>query len=306
MNTIPYGLARAVVELHGAEGVEWLDHVRFTIADCAERWGLTLMPPFEPLWYNYVAPVIRADGTDAVLKAGVPSAELRTEVEALRLFGGHGIVQLLEADPDRGVLLLERLRPGTPLSSLSDDEQATSAAIRVMRHMRRPVPSGHSFPMVGTWASGLERMRERFDGTGPFPGRLVETAERLFTELISSMAEPVLLHGDLHHQNILASERHPWLAVDPKGVVGEPEYEVGALLRNPMPQLLAESQPRRLLSRRVDQLAEELGFDRERLLGWSAAQAVLAAWWSYEDHGHGWEPWIECAEILVALAQRAA
>lgn len=144
-----------------------------------------------------------------------------------------------------------------------------------------------------TWPAG--------GGTGPFPGVLVKTAETLFAELSGSMAEAVLLHGDLHYANILAAERRPWLALDPKGVVGEPAYEVGALLRNPMPELLTQRQPGRILKRRADQLAEELGFDRARLLGWGLVQAVLAAWWSVEDRGHGWEPWIACAELLAVL-----
>ena len=91
------------------------------------------------------------------------------------------------------------------------------------------------------------------------------------------------------------------MALDPKGVVGEPAYEVGALLRNPLPQLLTEPRPARVLARRVDQLAEELGFDRERIAGWGLAQAVLSAWWSFEDHGHGWELAIACAEVLATL-----
>jgi streptomycin 6-kinase len=109
------------------------------------------------------------------------------------------------------------------------------------------------------------------------------------------MAEPVLLHGDLHHWNILAAGRQPWLALDPKGIVGEPAYEVGALLRNP------DLMPLQVQERRVDQLTAELGFDRYRILGWGIAQAVLSAWWSYEDHGHGWESAVACAEILAAL-----
>ena len=81
-------------------------------------------------------------------------------------------------------------------------------------------------------------------------------------------------------------------------MVGEPAYEVGALLRNPIPQILSEPQPRQILTRRVDQLAEELGFDRQRILAWSFAQAVLAAWWSYEDHGRYGRAFIACAEHL--------
>jgi streptomycin 6-kinase len=124
----------------------------------------------------------------------------------------------------------------------------------------------------------------------------VDTAERLFAELLASQAEPVLLHGDLHHFNILAAERQPWLALDPKGVVGEPAYEVGALLRNPSPD-----QPAHVQARRVAQLAEALALDRERLLGWGVAQAVLSGWWMYEDHGYGWEPALACAEVLAGL-----
>jgi streptomycin 6-kinase len=120
------------------------------------------------------------------------------------------------------------------------------------------------------------------------------------------MAEAVLLHGDLHHFNILAAERQPWLAIDPKGVVGEPAYEVGPLLLNPWPQLLKMPRPRQILARRVDQarssaLAAELGFDRTRLVGWGVAQAVLSAWWSIEDGASGWSYAIRVAELLAAL-----
>jgi streptomycin 6-kinase len=302
VKTIPDSLAGTIVELYGQTGIEWLNRLPSLLADCAQRWSLRVLPPFDPLSYNYVAPAVRADGTDVVLKVGVPNPELLTEIEALRLFGGVGMVQLLDADPEQGILLLERLKPGTLLSSLADDAQATSIAAKVMQQLWRPAPESHPFPTVGRWVAGLQRLRDRFDGgTGPFPAIWVERAERLFAELIESMAEPVLLHGDLHHFNILAAERQPWLALDPKGVVGEPEYEVGALLRNPFPYILRVPQLGRVLARRVDQLAEELGFDRARLVSWGVAQAVLSAWWSFEDHGHGWEPGITFAEVLAAL-----
>ena len=302
MNAVPTSFARTIVEMYGTAGAEWLRHLPSLIADCAGRWSLSVKPPFEPLSYNYVAPAIQADGRHVVLKLGVPNPVLLTEIEALRLFDGQGIVRLLDADPDGGILLLERLQPGTPLSVLADDERATSIAAGVMRQLWRPAPSQHPFPTVAGWAAGLKRLRQHFDGgCGPFPTVLVERAEALFGELIPSMAEPMLLHGDLHHDNILAATRQPWLALDPKGLVGEPAYEVGALLRNPMPRLLSEPEPGRILARRADQLAQELGFERSRLVGWATAQAVLAGWWSYEDHGHGWEPWVACAELFAAL-----
>ncbi len=302
MKAIPENFARTTVELYAERGAQWLERLPALLADCERRWSLTVQPPFEPLSYNYVAPATRADGAQVVLKLGVPNPELRTEIEALRFYDGRGSARLLEADAQRGVLLLERLVPGLMLSSLDDDARATSIAAGVMRQLWRPVPAGHSFPTVADWAAGMGRLRQRFDGdVGPLPVALVERAEKLFDELIGSLGEPVLLHGDLHHYNILSAQRRPWLALDPKGVVGEPEYEVGALLCNPSPQLLDWPQPGRVLARRVDQLAEELGSERERLLGWGVARSVLSAWWSIEDHGHGWEYAITCAELLAAL-----
>ena len=299
MQQVPDGFSQKVIQVHGDAGAGWLSRLPATIAECERRWSLKVMPSFPSLSYNYVAPVIRADGEDAVLKLGVPHHEFMTELEALRHYDGAGMVKLLAGDVDLGAMLLERLKPGTLLSSLADDEQATSIAAQLMRQMRRPPPTERQFPTVSDWASGLDKLRERYDGaTGPFSASLVERAETLFSELIGAMSAPVLLHGDLHHDNVLSAGREPWLAIDPKGVVGEAEYEVGAFVRN---RLFLGPRPERLLARRVDQFADELGFDRERVLGWSLAQAVLSAWWSFEDSGHVWDEAIACAELLAEL-----
>ncbi len=299
---IPDGISQTTIELHGAAGAEWLRNLPTLLIDCEQHWGLTIGPPFPNLSYNYAAPAIRQYGTPVVVKAGFPDKEFKTEAEALRLYAGRGAVQLLAADVERGVLLLEHITPGTLLSTVQDDEEATSIAAQVMQQLWRPVAEDHPFPTIADWAKGMTRLRKEFGGgSGPFPPKLVDQAEQLFEELLSSMREPVLLHGDLHHFNILSASRQPWLAIDPKGVVGEPEYEVGALLRNPTPEISTRPGLRQVLARRIDQLAEELGFDKTRLRDWSLAQAVLSAWWSYEDHGDGWDVSIAIAENLAAI-----
>lgn len=301
MHTIPEDFAQRMIEVYGAAGEAWLRQLPALLVECADRWTLTIDPPFA-LSYNYVAPAMRADGSAVVLKVGFPSRELMSELDALRLYDGRGICRLLDANRDRGALLLERITPGTPLADLDDDEQRTRIAAQVMRQLWCPAPPDHSFPTVATWAAGMGRLRARFNGTtGPLPTQLVEQAESLFGKLLGSMGAPVLLHGDLHHWNILAADRQPWLALDPKGLVGEREYEVGAMLRNPLPWLLAQPNPDQILARRIAILAEELGFDRMRLVGWGVAQAVLSAWWMIEDHGYGWEESIACAEYLAML-----
>jgi streptomycin 6-kinase len=240
--SIPDDFARAVVAFRGAEGAAWLRSLDASVEECAARWSLEVGPPFLPLSYNYVATAKRADGARLVLKLCFPDAEAATEREALRLFDGRGSVRLLDSDEERAALLLERLEPGTKLAEMceTDDEGATSFAASVMRSLWRSAPRAHDFPSVARWGEGFSRHRTLFDGkTGPIPARLFEEAETLFRELNDSAAEPVLLHGDLHHENILAARREPWLAIDPKGVVGEAAYEVGALLRNPNNQMLA-------------------------------------------------------------------
>jgi streptomycin 6-kinase len=111
----------------------------------------------------------------------------------------------------------------------------------------------------------------------------------------------VLLHGDLHHWNILSATRQPWLSLDPKGVVGEREYEVGALIRNPDLDTFSDAELRRVQIRRLDIFAEMLGFDRQRMLAWGLAQAVLSAWWAMEDEGDFWQQAMRCAQVLYEL-----
>jgi len=304
MYSIPEHFSRQMIEMYDDAGVAWLEQLPALIDDCAQRWSLTVLPPY-PLSFNYVAPAMRADGTPVVLKVGMHS-DGQTEIAALRHYDGHGMVRMLEADPERGALVLERLTPGVSLIGMQDDERATAIAAEVMLELwRGPAvtpPAEHAFPNIADWIAGMQKLREHFGGTtGPFPRALVEEAESLFADLLASQAAPVLLHGDLHHDNILSAERAPWLALDPKGVIGEPAFEVGALLRNWQPTLLAMADPGRVMARRVDQLAEALGIDRARIRGWGLAQAVLSAWWCIEDSGSGWEPTIECAELLVGV-----
>lgn len=199
-------------------------------------------------------------------------------------------------------MLLEALQPGMVLTTIEDDERATSIAATVMSQLWRPVPPRHPFKSVQDWGKGFLRLRQHYNGgNGPFPPALLAEAEALYTELSASMSEPMLLHGDLHHDNILAATRHTWLAIDPKGLIGEPAYETGALLRNPLPQLLKKQQPSRILARRIDQLAEELYFDRVRIRNWAVAQAVLATWWGIEDSGRIFDAGLACAQLLANI-----
>jgi streptomycin 6-kinase len=294
-----------ICAVHGDEGAAWLEALPNIISACEHQWSLRVEAPFDNLSYNYIAPTMGVNGDHGILKISFPNQEFTYETEALKFYDGRGCIKLLAADQNLSAMLLERIKPGTQLLDISDDEQATHIAAQVMKELWQPAPSRHPFPTVAGWAQGLERLRQRYaGGTGPLPSDLVNRAESLFKELLMSMDKIVLLHGDLHHENILRSERGGWLAIDPKGVVGEPAYEVGALLRNTKPQLLNSTPVHQILARRLDILANKLGFERERMLAWGFAQAVLAAWWCLEENLDCWTWFIYCAEQIDGILPR--
>ncbi len=299
---LPPAFVGTVSSTWGPAGEAWLADLPRQLTRLARRWSLTLQSPFAGLSYNYVAPARRRDGTPVVLKLGVPRPELEREIRALACYDGQGSVQLLAAAPDEGALLLERLRPGRHLLAAGDDDIQTEIAAGVMRHLWRPAPDTGRFKPVAEWIEGLGELRRTYGGSsGPLPGRLVDLAEGLFTELSASMDQPVLIHGDLHHFNLLSARRAPYLAIDPKGMVAEAAYDTGALLRNPMPAVAAWPDLERVMNRRVAILADQLDLDRRRIVAWGVAQAVLSGWWMLEDHGGGWEPVLRCAEALAKL-----
>lgn len=283
---LPARFTQTIPATFGEAGATWLTRLPSLLDEYRQRWSLTLHPPFANLTYHYVVPATRADGLACVLKLGVPNPELTSEAAALRVYDGRGAARLVAAETANGALLLERLQPGAPLSQLEDDAQATSIAAQVMRQLWRPAPEDGQFYSLRRWFRALGEYREQYpDGNGPLAASLVERAAAVFDELMADPQPAVLLHGDLHHDNILAAARAPWLAIDPKGLVGDPGFEVGALLYNynPMPRLRQMPNLRGVLARRVDQLADELGLDRNRLLAWGFASAVLSAVWSVED-----------------------
>jgi streptomycin 6-kinase len=306
----------------GENGERWLESFPELLDEAARRWDLTDIRPVPDLSYNFVAfatetpsplaPLPLGEG-NVVLKLGVPHRELTSEIAALQHYAGRGTCRLLDAEAEKGMLLLERLKPGHMLSLLEDDERATRIAAQVMKnlwenHSKAAAPrsggtvevASAGFIQLTDWFDGFQRLRQRFDGgTGSLPTRLVETAEALSRDLLSENKDEVLLHGDFHHYNVLESQRG-WLAIDPKGVVGPRGYEVGPFLINPIDRFLSEGNPRVRTERRIAILSEMLGMERERIRDWGICHAVLSAWWSNEGNDPVFEGYsIRCAEIFI-------
>ena len=282
---LPTEFQRTITGAFGTDGERWLQVFPTLLERLAKQWSLDLLPPYN-LSYNYVTPAVRADGTPVVLKVGVPNRELISEMTALRHYNGRGMVRLLEVDEDAGAMLLERITPGTPLAETLDDDVTTRIAADVIRRIIIPAPTDPKGKLLsaGGWLSGLQRLRAEFGGgTGPFPTRMVEQAERAAHEILESSGPPMLLHGDLHHWNILTAERDGWLALDPKGVVGEAEMEICQWMVNLWPDNADHAVLRRQAERRLAIFHEMLGFDLQRMRMHALVRGLLSNWWTYEE-----------------------
>ena len=216
------------------------------------------------------------DTKPVVLKITKVADELNSG-SVLCAFEAKGTVTAYKSEP--GAVLLERLEPGTDLVELvraGNDEQATRILADVIGQManHKPPPG---CPTVFDWARGFDRYHE-----GPIALELAQQGKEMYRGLAESQKQTMLLHGDLHHYNVLFDTKRGWVAIDPKGVVAELEYEVGAIIRNPVesPDLYVS---REVVERRIQALTTALRLDYERALGWAFAQAVLSAIWSLED-----------------------
>ncbi|WP_342220430.1 aminoglycoside phosphotransferase family protein [Rickettsiella endosymbiont of Miltochrista miniata] len=293
---LPKELIKNLINIHGVQGKKWLDALPSFLSSYEKKWQFILEDFFNNASFNVGAAVTLTNGSPAVLKCSIPSKEFTNEIAALQHFNGIGAVKILRSDHHTGIMLLEKLTPGTFLEESSNEMQNTIISVDLMNKLYKTIQAEEIslFPSLANWFQGFDRLYQYFQGeTGPFPKGLIDRAQAISKELLASMGPLVLLHGDLHYANILLSDKHGWLSIDPKGVIGEREYEI------PFPRISEAGNVNKIsIKHRLDQFIEVSGFDRQRILGWAFSKAALAAWWSFEDNGEVWQPFLDCAEIL--------
>jgi streptomycin 6-kinase len=279
-----------------AGGAEWLDALPGIVEACAEAWRLRVGMPYPGSHVSLVIPVER-EGKAAVLKVNFPDDESKHEPDALRHWAGHGAVRLLEYEEWQRALLVERCEPGTPLWEVDDDEEATRIAASVLAALWRPPAADHRFRALSKeaarWSVELPRDWETLGR--PFERALLDAAVSACVELAAGQGEAVVLHQDFHGGNVCRAEREPWLAIDPKPLVGEREFDAASLLRDRR-WLLGGTGDAARIRRRLDQLSSELVLDRERMRRWGIAHAL--AWGVSGQKVEA--DMVECARLLLA------
>jgi streptomycin 6-kinase len=268
----------------------WLEELPDLVERCVDGWSLTLGDPFAGSQVSLVFPATTSNGTDVVLKIQWPHRESEHEADALEAWGGNGAVMLLDRDAEAHAMLLERCAPGDHLSTVAEGE-AIDVLIGLLPRLWVPVgaPIGTLSDEAAWWHGYLEGWVDR--DPRPFSELLLGATLEALRELPGSQGDQVLLHQDLHPDNVLTSTREPWLVIDPKPLVGEREFSIGPIVR-----AYELDHDEQAVRGRLDRLTAELGLDRERARLWAMAQTVA---WAV-DAGEA-DPWlVQTAEWLLA------
>ena len=209
-------------------------------------------------------------GTPPVRKVAPAVRQLMAEVEALRAFGEDRAVRVLVVNLDERSVLLERITPGTTLAASASEDQALRVVAELFSTGWPPVP-------LASIATPLE------DFLPAFSAPAFTRARAIFSELLADSPPAVLLHGDLHYENILRSDRAGHLLIDPKGMIGDPAFDIGYLVSRPLPSARDALPLAQAIDRRLAFLPDALGLDATRVASFAYVAAALSVAWARED-----------------------
>ncbi|MBT1094585.1 aminoglycoside phosphotransferase family protein [Streptomyces sp. Tu102] len=299
---VPHSLASSYARAFGDEGRAWIAGLPALATDVLDRWDLRRDGAPGSGEASLVLPVLRRDGTRAVLKFQMPREETTAALVGLRTWDGGGMVRLLDHDPESASMLLERLDATRALTSIEDDDVAMGILAELQsRLVRVPAPPG--LRGLGDIATEmLEKVpRAVTILTDPADRRLLLDWASAVAELAGEPGDR-MLHWDLHYDNVLAAEREPWLAIDPEPLAGDPGFDLWPALNSGWDEPAAKGDTLRVVRRRFDLLTSVLDLDRARATGWTLGRLLQNALWDVEDGETALDP--SAVAISEALLNR--
>ena len=295
-------LPAGVLEMRarGDDWAAWVDRLPAMTRDLLDEWDLTVDGALMHGYCSLVVPVQTGDGQPAALKlhTGVDADESDFEHLALHHWHGDGTVLLLRADPHRRAMLLERLHQ-RDLTSVGDIE---ACEIVAGLYPRIHVPA---LPQLRTLTSYVERWTAdlaALPADAPIPRRMREQCVALARDLVADPASVgVIIHGDLHYENVLAADREPWLVIDPKPMSGDPHYEIAPMLWNRFDEL--GDNLRDGIRRRFHTIVDAAGLDEDRARDWVVVRMIHNASWDVIDGDPDEERLTMCFTIAKAVQE---
>jgi streptomycin 6-kinase len=283
MIEVPEPLTANLPKYHGDRGREWLAQLPKTLDDFLQRWDAA--PDGAPMHgvVGLVLPVVRAGGERAALKVQIIDPEHPGEPAALRVWGGDGAVRLLAEDESElnSVMLLERLHP-RDLMGEPDALKAVAIIAGLLRRLHRHEPPPQARSLAEVVAGMLDYTPTAVQSLSSDDAALVTGWAARVAEVATEPGN-ALLHWDLHFENVLAADREPWLAIDPKPLCGDPGFDILPVLHNRWDEVTSSDDPRREILRRYDLMVEVLELDRSRADAWTLARTLQNTLWGVED-----------------------
>lgn len=293
---IPEEFAQATTAREGEPGRKWITSLPALIDELLQRWSSEPDGPMMHGCVGVVLPVQYKVNTPAVIKVSYPHHGNIHEPNAFQTWNGRGAVRLHERDDEHYAMLLERAESGT-LADVADFDYAVTILGRLSHRLAiaAPIALPRLSDLVSDWES-----RIRLDAAelnDPLPRHVIDVATATLRELGPDQPA-TLVHGDLHDTNVLRGSREPWLAIDPKGYVGDPAYDAITVVRSPRfaPMLTAPDAPQGLL-RGLDIYCDAAEIDPGRARRWIQLGAVRASLWGRR---HGDPEWLIQASDLLA------
>ncbi|MFC9460204.1 aminoglycoside phosphotransferase family protein [Streptomyces sp. NPDC058430] len=275
MIDIPDGLVESQYTYAGEPGRAFIAGLPARVEEFVERWDLRVDGPAMHGMAALVLPVVRGDGTPAVVKFQILDEETEGEPVALRVWDGAGAVRLLDHDDATGTMLLERLDSGRMLDSVEDSRKAVLVIAELLARLTSgPAPEGMR-RLSGIAAGMLAQVPSALAAVPGAADRALLADCAAAVREVADEAGDRLLHWDLHFENVLAAEREPWLAIDPKPLAGDPGFDLKPAIDN---RFDADE-----VVWRFDAMSGVLGLDRERARAWTLGRVLQDSLWEIED-----------------------
>lgn len=287
-----------VYATYGKAGRDWLAQLPAQIDLLSRQWGLRFIKPVSDLSYNFVALVERQTTHEVlILKMAPKTGNIIAEAQWLQCFH-KGAARVFEMDREQNAFLMERLVPGETLKSLvqaGQDEKATRILCQTILALHLGDPTSSHRQASNKHVSENRQYLPLLKGH--IPDAILSKVETLFHELSSDRKGDVLLHGDLHHDNILKSGS-TWKVIDPHCVLGDAAMESSPMIYNPLDCFPDHMALKQVIDSRLKIVFEMLPFDPERIKAWAFCWTLLSAAWDVEGFGKVLKNKIQIAEVI--------
>ncbi|WP_133127746.1 aminoglycoside phosphotransferase family protein [Legionella nagasakiensis] len=274
-------LIQNVINMLGEKGKAWLTSLPSTIEILAAHWKLKNLVPVDNMTFNYVAKAITNTNQPVILKISCDEKSISDEALALKYFDGSGSIKLIGHNEKYNALLLQQAISGETLKSRysSQVEYVMDCYIDTMRKLHNKYLSNkNNYRHIRDWLMAIDTLKDT-----DCPSYLVKKAIALKNELLTSTTTEIFLHGDLHHDNIL-KDGDCWLAIDPKGIVGDPEFEIAAFDFMYINELANMDDVKNIFEARINLLAQKAYLNPQRIKDWVFVRLILMTAWHVEDN----------------------